>query len=181
MSRINALLFVICLAFSAEAAARNYQVELLIFERTGSLGDTEERWDPRSNQVLLSNERLNLMAQQADDIGLRQGVNILKNIEGNLIQSGYRVIQSLRWTQRGTIFPNAPVVNVSNQGNALQGYLRVYKTSLIFADVNIGLSDAAGGSFQPLFFINEKRRIKFKEVHYFDHPKLGVILTVWPV
>ena len=27
----------------------------------------------------------------------------------------------------------------------------------------------------------ENRRVKFKELHYFDHPKFGVLATVYPV
>ena len=34
---------------------------------------------------------------------------------------------------------------------------------------------------QPYYFLKERRRVKFREVHFLDHPKFGILLTVWPV
>ena len=33
---------------------------------------------------------------------------------------------------------------------------------------------------QPVYYLSEKRRVKFGEVHYFDHPRFGAIVGVWP-
>jgi hypothetical protein len=111
------------------------------------------------------------------------------------------------------------------ENSSLPGaYIRVYKTSLIFADVDLQLNPlpiqvfdqdngsantlvttttagsnsetlssgsgldtvAVGGAstaeinYPARYFLSERRRLKFKEVHYFDHPKFGAILGVWP-
>ena len=101
-------------------------------------------------------------------------------------------------------YQNATTFDLST-GN-LKAFLKIYKTSLIFADLNMGLianapiptansneqtalqsnqqntlnvstkSSAPG----PLYFVNEKRRLKFKEIHYFDNPRFGAIIGVWP-
>jgi len=180
MIRVALLVFIALAGFTTSALARDYQVEVLVFERSQVSSETQEQWDSRSNRVAKNQTRLQVIAGKTDDLPLQSGVSRLKRIEGELLASGYRVLQSLRWQQPARVFPQAPVVNISNPGNPMQGYLRIYKTSLIFADVMIGLAGPGSLTAQPLYFIDEKRRLKFKEVHYFDHPKMGVILGVWP-
>jgi hypothetical protein len=34
---------------------------------------------------------------------------------------------------------------------------------------------------RPAHFLKQKRRVKFKEIHYLDHPRFGLFITVWPV
>ena len=89
------------------------------------------------------------------------------------------------------------------------GFVRVYTTSLIYADLHLQLTapmpevaDASDLSEliellqtqdslvnegqeeteaepQRYYFISEKRRLKFRQVHYFDHPMFGAILGIW--
>lgn len=180
MLRVRILFVVLGLAVFQPALARDYQVEILVFERSGAGGNIQEQWNPQSNQARIFRQQLNRIAGKADDLVTQPGASRLKNIEDKLRQSGYRILQSLRWQQPAATFPGAPVVNVSNVDNPLQGYVRIYKTSLIFSDLSLALTGSGGSAANPVYFINEKRRLKFKEVHYFDHPKLGAILTVWP-
>jgi hypothetical protein len=104
----------------------------------------------------------------------------LKRLESELLGSGYRVLYSARWQQPAAVYQDAPVVGVSNPDGRLEGAIRVYRTSLIFADLMLGLADLVPNSEAPLYFISEKRRLKFKEVHYFDHPRFGALVAVWP-
>ena len=64
------------------------------------------------------------------------------------------------------------------------GFVRVYTTSLIHADLHLQLApplpeSAPPDAPHPRFFITEKRRLKFKQIHYFDHPLFGAILGLW--
>ncbi len=84
------------------------------------------------------------------------------------------------------------------------GFARVYTTTLIYADLDLQFTPPLiappdtlslptdgvgedGDAFadeaapQPYYFITEKRRLKFEQIHYFDHPMFGAILGVWPV
>lgn len=84
------------------------------------------------------------------------------------------------------------------------GTVRIYGGRLLFADVELrvtlprrpgagaaagqsaGAPSTGGGSFGRTrlddglrtFRISERRRIKLNEVHYFDHPHIGVVLSV---
>lgn len=165
---------------SIDIFARDYQLELIVFERLEASNEAEELWLPDSNQVLKHQRELDVYATQRFGTRSANGVSRLKRVESNLINSGYRVLHAMHWRQPAKVYQNAPVMRISNPANGLDGYLKVYKTSLIFADINLGLSDTFQSAQGPLYFIQEKRRMKFKEVHYFDHPRFGAILTVWP-
>ena len=170
-------LVVFSILFSGVAAARDYQVELLVFERVNPGSNAEEIWNPESNVVETRRRELAEMGQLASSTNTRPGVNRLKRVEENLKNAGYRVLAASRWVQPARVYQNAPVISIGSAGSSVTGFLRVYKTSLIFADLLLALRDPAEG---PIYFIKDKRRLKFKEVHYFDHPKFGAILSVWP-
>ena len=166
--------------FVTPVFARDYDVELMIFERISPSLETEEQWAFGSNQILAHQEELRALATSSVDLPLKQSVNRLKRLESELRNSGYRLLVSTHWRQPAEVFHNAPIVNVSRRENGLQGFIKVYKTSLIFADLNLGLVDISVDRSLPTYFIGEKRRLKFKEIHYFDHPRFGAILGVWP-
>ncbi len=173
-------LFLGILAVSV-AQARDYAVEILVFERTEVSKDVEEQWNPGSNSQLSNLEKLQSLAGQTDDHPIGAETVQLARYRLELLNSGYRVLYTAGWQQPSEVYQNAPVVPVGTPDNRILGAVRVYRTSLIFVDIALGLTDLVLDADSPLYFINEKRRVKFKEVHYFDHPKFGVLLTVWPV
>ncbi len=170
---------VILLIFSNSVAARNYDLELIVFERTNLSSNIQELWSTGSNQGMVHQESLRDLASRSVKFAIQPGVSRLKNVEANLLQSGYRVLQSARWTQSAEVFQRAPIISVGSS-DRLRGFIKVYKTSLIFVDLSLALHDVFIEPQIPTYFINEKRRLKFKEVHFFDHPKFGAIVTVWP-
>ncbi|MGB5706866.1 MAG: CsiV family protein [Arenicellales bacterium] len=181
MKKLAIFLFFFVQIFALPALARDYQIELLVFEPKNPSSESEEQWNAGSNQILADQESMRGIAVAAVNLPLQKGVSRLKRIESELLSSGYRLLVSTSWPQPAEVYQRAPIVNISRSDNKLIGFLKVYKTSLIFVDVNLGLVDALIDPVLPTFFISEKRRVKFKEVHYFDHPKFGAILTVWPV
>ena len=184
--------FIFLLFLSGSSHARNYVVDLIVFERLDQQRVGEEVWNVDSNQVARHRQALTEIGTKSSGIRINAGTSRLKRVEGNLSASGYRILQSARWVQPGRVFNEAPIINVTSANGRLRGYIRIYKTSLIFADIKLGITDPSVASSEfsslsnpvsanlPVFFIEDKRRLKFKEVHYFDHPKFGAILTVWP-
>lgn len=184
INQMRRIALILCLLpgllYAIPATARDYQVEVLVFERATLSTDVEEQWIPGSNSQLSNREMLQDMLVQADDQDFSPTVNRLARLEQELLASGYRVLYTANWQQPSAVFQNAPVVPLVSANSRIQGAIRVYKTSLIFADVALGLTDVLEDPDKPLYFINEKRRLKFKEVHYFDNPRFGTLLTVWP-
>lgn len=135
----------------------------------------------------------------------------LEDARVKLFESGYHVLATASWQQPTIAYEDAPLVRLDNGSvnTRLVGFVRVYATSLIYADVDLQLlpplpssesdqqsspdssvpirdqvADADNDEeeqLQPRYFINERRRVKFKQTHYFDHPYFGAILSVWPV
>ena len=175
--------------------ARDYEVELMIFERINPPGEVEEQWNSGANSQLLNMETLIDLVGRADiaietaptegetpdEIIVEAEVSRMQRLQSGLMNSGYRILYRARWQQPPAVFQDAPVLRVGEAETRLQGAIRVYRTSLIFADVSLGLGDFLKDSEAPIYFINEKRRLKFKEIHYFDHPRFGALITVWPV
>ncbi|MEJ2176882.1 MAG: CsiV family protein [Gammaproteobacteria bacterium] len=180
MNKLLVVLVMLAQFYVLPVFARDYEIELLIFERVTPSPDTEEQWNAGSNQILAHQEELRDSSTSSVKLPLKQGVSRLNRLEKELLGSGYRLLSSSHWRQPGEVFQNAPVVNVSRADNRMLGYLKIYNTSLIFADINLGLVDPLVDPHQPSYFISEKRRLKFKEIHYFDHPRFGAILGVWP-
>ncbi len=176
-------LLILCLGIMAAstAQARDYAVEILVFERTEVSKEVEEQWNPGSNSQLANLEKLQSLVDRVDDHPIGAGIAHLAGHQSKLLSSGYRVLHAARWQQPSEVYQNAPVVPVGTLDTRIRGAVRVYRTSLIFVDIALGLTDSLLDPDLPLFFINEKRRVKFKEVHYFDHPRFGALVTVWPV
>ena len=188
--------------------ARDYQVELLVFTQSDDSSNVEEHWFNDSNLALSYQENLSQLSRKSIALpSPSDGVNRLKSIETTLVNSGHQILKSAHWRQQASIYRNAPVYNISDFDSDIQGFLRIYKTSLIFVDIHLVYSEDFISStptvenedinlssntinsthtFSPeksetlTYFINEKRRLKFKEIHYIDHPKFGAILGVWP-
>ncbi len=75
---------------------------------------------------------------------------------------------------------------------SLTGVMRLFSTDLLYVDlllryqpamdaVNTEAQSEKTMADRPHYFLKERRRIKFREVHFIDHPRFGAILTVSPV
>jgi hypothetical protein len=186
------------------AHARDYEVELIVFERITASDAGGESWDFSSERIAARLQKMQSLAEQAVEIETSEELNHLSTVRAGLAREGYRILHSAQWIQPAEVFQDAPLISFGTDDTTLPfGFIRVYKTALIFADIDIQLSpvtlESLTGTFsedvsssdlnsrnesiefrQSNYFISEKRRLKFKEVHYFDHPRFGAILGVWP-
>ncbi len=188
--------------------ARDYTVELIVFERLDTANDADEIWDFSSDRIAGKLQKIQSLTSKAIDYKTSSTLIRLATIRNNLVAAGYGILHSARWIQPAKVYQQASLISFGTADSSLPyGFIRVYKTSLIFADIDIQYSptrpevfvndhtvidaDADSNEYlispdtnlefqQPHFFISEKRRLKFKEIHYFDHPSFGVILSVWP-
>jgi len=219
------------------AAARDYEVEIIVFDRIAREAGRapHEQWDFSSARVAARLDEMKALAARASSYPTSARLASLEPLRLRLLEADYRILDTARWRQPATFYPNAPLIALggdggdgdddgdgdgdgdgneiddgdsnSNENGAADGdnsdhaanplaagFVRVYRTSLIYADLNLQLSpplpaaddsqDAEtppAATWQPHYFIAEKRRLKFKQIHYFDHPLFGAILQVWPV
>ncbi len=93
----------------------------------------------------------------------------------------YRVLTHQRWIQSMDSKAAVKARRIS-AGSGLDGLVRVYMSRYLHADVQLVLKDEtmAGGERNAVRYyrLDEQRRVKNQEIHYYDHPRLGVLLRV---
>ncbi len=204
--------------------ASNYEIEVIVFERPESKDINLEYWNFSSEHLKDQRASLEEMAESRNLSRLSEnpsynGTHKLQRLSEfirKLNSNNLPVLASARWIQPPFFIQNAPVLSLGTAGSRLpHAYFRIYKTSLLFADIALQLSTnspvvAADSSsletpdglpqetpetrfdseylfdtwpeiesVNPEYYLIERRRIRFKEVHYFDHPSFGVILGIW--
>ncbi len=226
MRKLTGILIFLLLC-SSPAQARTYIVELIVFQRTNADSQSDQTVDFSSDRIARKRLHMERLLSKSRAINTSSQLYKLASVQKKLTNSGMRILKTARWNQESRVYQHSPLVSIGNLNSPLSaGFIRVYKTSLIFVDVDLQLTptfyvpaltnSAANLSEnellssaeanltttvgeenmhplqtahpkpvsieqqQPYFFISEKRRLKFKEVHYFDHPEFGVIMGVWP-
>lgn len=102
----------------------------------------------------------------------------LGNLDAGLRRrNGYAVLGHAAWL--ATVAPNGSVTarleDVVSGGN-VTGAVTVQRGQYLFLRVDLNYATPEGGIHQ----LRERRRIKFNEKHYFDHPAIGAIAIVSP-
>ena len=249
---------------SGSVMAKEYAIEVIVFDRptdASSLKDTaekvaeesaeesehKEQWDFSAEHIAGQLQQMAKLAGKVSNHPTSDQLYSMETVRLNLLESGYRILDTTSWHQPSSFYQNAPVIplgiareqplddsiddfmdvllddipndfsselndSVDDLANdslddlrieqtppTVTGFVRVYTTSLIHADLHLQLTppmpDVAEASelselselseteaeAQRYYFITEKRRLKFKQVHYFDHPMFGVILGIWQV
>ncbi len=176
-------------AHAVHADTQLYDVEVIIFANDSSGGDDEVTNQPGGDAV---NARGSFPASGFTE--LSSGTYRLNNIRGGLAASrGYRVLFHRAWRQPAYDRARAidyPVHALADSGrNSVEGSITLIKERYLHLDVNLLLMTARGSTpalyadgpgSRPAFRLAEKRRIKSNELHYFDHPRFGMIARVTP-
>ncbi len=102
----------------------------------------------------------------------------LANLQGGLRRSaGYRVLGHAAWAAdvpaNGTL---AARIEEVLPDSGLTGAVAVQRGQYLFLRVELDYATPEGRVYQ----LRERRRVKFNERHYFDHPALGAIAVVSP-
>jgi hypothetical protein len=189
-------LFLSCLALSTACTAPafavqpgSYDVEIIIFTHRHA-GSDGEQWPVRLPEQTLATGFLN----SERIIKLPVDAYRLNGISNGLRQSSaYSVVFHRAWRQPVYGSTNAvgyPVHAVAENGSInIEGSVRLIRERFLHLDADLvlvpaGSSNAVTGAdslqTSPVFELSEKRRIKSNTVHYFDHPRFGMIAMVTP-
>jgi len=91
----------------------------------------------------------------------------------------YRVLAHQHWQQTIDAKTVAkPVRVVATNPAELEGTVRFFMSRHLHLDVNLLFRDE---SVNAVYQLSEQRKLKSQETHYFDHPKLGVLVRVMPL
>lgn len=185
-----------------------YDLELVVFLNEASRSSEVER--PDTDRAARYNDMLSERFQRTGAVVTESAeTGRLAEVVDKLAASGgYTVLQHVKWRQEVKVIAEAPYVDVSALGlgedSGMRGLVRFYHSPLLYVDLLLRyrpFSDPLSGSAPPMtsdnvsmsderalpspeartWFLDEKRRVKLKELHYLDHPHLGAIIGVWPI
>lgn len=169
---------------AAPAATNLYDIEVVVFENRLSGLESGELWAREREKP----------ASAAKDKPVSAGKNppansSLSAAAAALEKSGrHHVLAHLRWQQNAEAKSVSKPVNISNTTGGLDGSLRFYLSRFLIVEMNLALREmqnggvfsGASGNETVVYRLNEPRRIKVSETHYFDHPKFGALVRVSP-
>jgi len=185
---IAALLLVIPTRVTV-AAPPVYDVEIIIF-RNNAMSDAGEQWPTQA----VSDLQPTRVFSQDEFTELSPSLYQLDAIRGGLRNSsGYTVLFHRAWRQVGYDADHAiayPIHSLAENGrDSIQGSVTLVRERYLHLDVDLLLMTASSASpalysdgpgSRPAFRLHEKRRIRSRELHYFDHPRFGMIAVVTP-
>jgi hypothetical protein len=166
-----------------------YDVELIIFINKYP-NDDGEQWDTPDPDTIkpsgfFPEDHFTELAADFYTIG---------NISYALDRSGrYSVLFHRAWRQLAYDKAHAvayPIHSLAENGrDSVEGIIKLVRERFLHLDVDVQLMSAAQGrevlysdspDSQPVFELIETRRIKSNVLHYFDHPRFGMIAKVTP-
>ena len=148
------LMFLTCAA--VPAYAKDYKVEIIVFKNLDHSQAYEsyhyEDVDPKTSN------------SQVWDVEASMLLDDFTTLEKS---ASYQVLNYYSWGQESLPVGEAAAVEFTEPN--LTGWIKVYANNLLYINLDL---DYEG------YRLNEKRRIKLDEKHFFDHPKFGVLTQV---
>lgn len=163
------LLSVASATAAPEDKETQYEVELLVFEQRFPeyLGD----------ELLPDDSPAGAATESAIPVEpLANGNPRLAAISDQLGQDPrYRILAHERWIQRSEPKSEAKPRRIrgATRESAVDGSVRFYTTRFLHMETNLTMR-ADGRDY----YLNELRRLRLNELHYFDHPRFGMLARI---
>ncbi len=163
-------------AASAEKES-TYEIEIVVFENRlpELIGDEMLARDAEARVKKLENAVTPEAAVSAPY--LQPTITSLLEQDGH-----FRILVHQHWQQTIDAKTVAKPVRVMATNPAeLEGTIRFFMSRHLHLDVDLLFRDVAAGAGNVIYRLNEQRKLKSQETHYFDHPRLGVLVRVMPL
>lgn len=165
------------LAVQPATAAKRYQVEVIIFEHL-NVNDGGEAW-PEQDSRPRWDDSLAIFSHAEDSrfTPLSSARYKMAGIYRVLRSSrGYRPILHIAWEQVGLPSSRAQSVYVESDNGQVEGTIKLEQSRFLHIDMD--LIYPFGSSEGEYARLDERRRLKLKDLHYFDNPVFGAIVQV---
>lgn len=194
MSRIIPALLLIAASaiphgvLAATDKENTYNVEVLVFATRLPQLDGDELWtrEETANAVVPDSVDAETPSPTAPP-------GILAAAANELTKDGrFRILAYYSWIQAADAKSASKPIRLrgtnARNPDELTGTLRLYLSRYLHLDLNLNYEEetaggglTGAGSGMVTYRINEQRRIKSQETHYFDHPKFSVLLRLTPL
>lgn len=173
---------------------KTYELEVVVFEHNAPELVGEEQWPPFVDKVDSA------VKDAAEPDNPKPGSRLESAAAALRTDQRYRLLAHKTWVQLAEAKKDAMAVRISGgDANELDGTVRFYVSRFLHLDIELALrgsepaqslkqeptstlapTPATPTSGVALYKLSEARRVKSKEIHYFDHPKLGVLVYINP-
>ena len=209
MKKLTVLLSLLGLCLGASqiaAAAKEYDFELIIFEDRSGRYSSSEQWqheltDPGAAKAPAGRASNNPAESKIREI---KGIGLAKYAKKLRSNKRYNVLVHKAWRQPGLSRKDAIAISVDSRppagtanaaktqnSNSIHGtikivlarYLHIY-TDLIYQQPLTNPTptwDNTEAQLYKEFPVNFHRRMRSKELHYIDHPLVGILVMAMPV
>ena len=159
---------------NVQAAERLYKIELVIFAQDMP---TTETFDQTESKVAWPRKVVDRSSYQR----VKSEKLSLKGSYSKLARGGrYQPLMHVSWIQGASANSYSRAVKISNAEGTINGFFMLQRGHLVHMIADIEYSpDPYEDSV--IYRLNEKRRFKFNETHYLDHPKFGILAQISPV
>lgn len=175
---------------AAATTSARYEVEIVVFKHHSPDLEGNEIWSPDRANLNLND--LDKTTKAADST--EEETSIGKAVIALSEQDKYTVLTHKRWTQNAETKSTSPLKRITTEDGELDGTFVFYMRRFLHIEMKMllkeldqkegseeGDAETTGGAEQILAYrIDESRRIRSKEIHYFDHPKFGVLVQITP-
>ncbi|MCK5479941.1 MAG: hypothetical protein KAJ06_02310 [Gammaproteobacteria bacterium] len=166
-----------------------YDIEVIVFMNNNP-NDDGEQWDKPDTEAI----RPSGFFPEDHFTELATAFYTLENISYALDHSGrHSVLFHRAWRQLAYDKAHAvayPIHSFTENGrDSIEGIIKLVRERYLHLDVNLQLMSASQGrevlystdtGSEPAFELSETRRIRSNVLHYFDHPRFGMIARVTP-
>ena len=141
---------------AASLSAKDYMVEVLVFENTNGATATESHSYEAPRKM-----------KAGSKAWFRAPTMLLSEAQSIESSPDYQLAHHYSWGIESLSYEDSANYTIFEAES--QGYIKVYAEQLLFTNIDI---DYKG------FRMKEKRRLKLNEKHFFDHPKFGLLMQV---
>lgn len=181
------VLFLLTGLNTTAVAQQWYKAELVVFERFS--GANAEHWpEMRSiNNGSISPSSNNNRIKPA-------GTSLLSGVVSKLNNaSNYRVLYHQAWQQPIMSKGSARSVQINSSNGLVEGQIKLYRVNYLHADIDVWFKengnspvsqsglDGESVAYPNNPHLRQIRRIRSKNLIYFDHPRVAAILEIVPV
>ena len=176
------LLLLALLAAGPAMAAKSYDVEVIVFERTSNNEVAGEQWPDDPGRPALEK------ASSLQESGTGPYTVLPKsrwrlNSEASRISSSgdLKLLLHTAWRQPAVGRDETKTIHLHSSVTPLEGTITISVERYLHADLDLLLNKAGGTYFSSSrggFRLQESRRMRSGEVHYFDHPMMGALVLI---
>lgn len=163
-------------------AAKSYDVEVIVFERTAGNEVAGEVWPDDPGRPALEKATA-LTESGTGPYSLLPKSRWRLSKEATRISSngGMKLLLHTAWRQPAVSRDETKTIHLHSSVTPLEGTATISVGRYLHADLDLLLNKAGGSYFSSSrggFRLQESRRMRSSEVHYFDHPLMGALVLI---